>query len=284
MLLATLLPSVLPAQASRAQDSRTVVPRDTANASSRKTLFTSRDAVLAAAFAGLTVAMLPLDEHFAASLQDDGLQANRFLDRVGHGVEWASSPGALMLGGGMFAVGRVAQKPDIADLGWHTAEAVMIATTTTNILKGVMGRSRPYVTGQSNSRDFNFAWGFGGGQYAVGMSNRDYMSFPSGHTATAFAAAAVMTSEARRLWPRTLPYVATATYGGAALVGVSRMYHNRHWASDVVLGAAVGTFSGLKIVRYSHAHRNVIDRMVLGLNIVPTPDGGGAIGVTLPAP
>ena len=63
-----------------------------------------------------------------------------------------------------------------------------------------------------------------------------------------------MTSEIRRLRPKVHPYVAPCMYGGATLVGLSRMYHNKHWASDVVLGAAVGTFSGLKVVRYSHAH------------------------------
>ena len=52
-------------------------------------------------------------------------------------------------------------------------------------------------------------------------------------------------------------------YGGATLVGLSRMYNNKHWASDVVLGAAVGTFSGIKVVRYTHGHTdNRIDRSV----------------------
>jgi membrane-associated phospholipid phosphatase len=63
-------------------------------------------------------------------------------------------------------------------------------------------------------------------------------------------------------------------YGGATLVGLSRMYNNAHWASDVVLGAAIGTFSGIKVVRYSHGHsNNLVDRTLLGLRVVPTPDG-----------
>ena len=43
-------------------------------------------------------------------------------------------------------------------------------------------------------------------------------------------------------------------YGGATLVGLSRMYNNAHWASDVTLGAAIGTFSGIKVVRFNHSH------------------------------
>ena len=55
-----------------------------------------------------------------------------------------------------------------------------------------------------------------------------------------------MTSEAERGWPGHFWLVAPVMFGGASLVGVSRMYHDKHWASDVVLGAAVGTFSGLE--------------------------------------
>src|SRR5262245_62458118 len=53
-------------------------------------------------------------------------------------------------------------------------------------------------------------------------------------------------------------------YTGAMAVGLSRMYHSKHWGSDVVLGAAIGTFSGRKVVQYVHGHPgNVIDRVML---------------------
>jgi membrane-associated phospholipid phosphatase len=67
-------------------------------------------------------------------------------------------------------------------------------------------------------------------------------------------------------------------YGGATLVGLSRMYNNAHWASDVALGAAIGTFSGIKVVRYSHGHtHNPIDRWLLGVEVSPAPDGRTAV-------
>jgi membrane-associated phospholipid phosphatase len=72
-------------------------------------------------------------------------------------------------------------------------------------------------------------------------------------------------------------------YGGATLVGLSRMYHNKHWASDVVLGAGIGTFSGIKVVRYSHAHPdNFIDRVILQTSIAPDGHGGGMLAGTVP--
>jgi membrane-associated phospholipid phosphatase len=38
-------------------------------------------------------------------------------------------------------------------------------------------------------------------------------------------------------------WISAAGYGMATLVGVSRVYRNRHWVSDVVAGAGVGILS-----------------------------------------
>jgi membrane-associated phospholipid phosphatase len=265
-----------PAPHDTSTDGRTVVPRDTAHAERHQTLFDYRDAALAAGFAGLTVVMFPVDRHFAQVLQDEDFQTQRFLDKSATGVEWITSPGSFFIGGGLYAVGRLAHKPNMADLGWHGTEAVLISSGITGLLKGVLGRARPFVTSDTLARDFKLFGGF---------SNSDRQSFPSGHTTTAFAAAAAVTSEVRRNWPKYTWYAAPVLYGGASLVGLSRMYHNKHWASDVVLGAAVGTFSGLKVVRYSHAHPdNPIDKAILHATIAPDGRGGGYLGFTFPAP
>jgi membrane-associated phospholipid phosphatase len=284
----SLTPSLV-AQVTTGPDGRTVTPRDTSHAASHKTLFTYRDAALAAAFVGLTFAMFPADRHIAESLQDEDIQNNKLFDNPARNVELITSPGAFIIGGGLYAFGKLGGHKDIADLGWHGTEAVLIATGVTSILKGTLGRARPYVTGDTNPRDFSFGRGFGRGQRATDIKGilygtSDYQSFPSGHTSTAFAAASAVTSEARRIWPKSVWYVAPVMYGGATLVGLSRMYHNNHWASDVALGAAIGTFSGLKVVRYSHAHPdNKLDRFILGASVFPSP-GGGTLSFSYPTP
>lgn len=275
LALGVMPPASASAQDRAPGDNRTIVPRDTAHSKRHQTLFTYRDALLAAGFVGLTVAMFPLDENVARQIRQDST-FNGFTQKSAVGFETISTPGAYVIGAGIYVFGRVARRQDIADFGWHGTEAVLVANGLTGFLKGTLGRARPFVSNDSNPRDFRLGGGFG---------KSERQSFPSGHTSTAFAAAAAVTSEVRRLHPKAVPYVATIMYGGATLVGLSRMYHNKHWASDVALGAAVGTFSGLKVVRYSHAHpNNKIDRVMLHAFVAPDGGGGGYLGFALPAP
>ena len=59
---------------------------------------------------------------------------------------------------------------------------------------------------------------------------------------------------------------------------------SRHlWcASDVILPAGIGTFSGLKVVKFNHDHPgNRVDRMLLSVSIRPGPDGGAVFAWTV---
>ncbi len=64
----------------------------------------------------------------------------------------------------------------------------------------------------------------------------DRLSFPSGHTAEAFANAEILRIHAGK----KSPWLAVGGYLIAVTTGYLRMYNNRHWLSDVVAGAAVG--------------------------------------------
>lgn len=61
-------------------------------------------------------------------------------------------------------------------------------------------------------------------------------SFPSGHTATAFMAAAMLDKE----YGWRSPWFSIGGYTVAAVTGVSRILNNRHWMSDVISGGAIG--------------------------------------------
>ena len=64
-------------------------------------------------------------------------------------------------------------------------------------------------------------------------------SFPSGHTAQAFATATFMSKEYgdQSIW------YSVGAYGMATTVGVMRVLNNRHWISDVLAGAGIGILS-----------------------------------------
>src|SRR6476469_7311503 len=71
----------------------------------------------------------------------------------------------------------------------------------------------------------------------------NHQSFPSGHAAVTFATAAVI--ERHLGWRRSL-----VAYGIASYVSASRLHDNRHYLSDVVFGAAVGSIAGRTVVSH----------------------------------
>jgi membrane-associated phospholipid phosphatase len=242
---------------------------DTARSQVHKHLFNHRDVIIAGALTATTFALFPLDKRLAGTLKQ-GENANRLFKTGSTGFELIALPGAYYIGGGLFLMGRLGNNSRLADLGWHGTEAAIVGEATTGLLKRLVGRSRPYVSDGADPRDFAFLKGFGDG---------DRRSFPSGHTTTAFAVAAAVTDETTIWWPRSTWVVGPIMYTGATMVGLSRMYHSRHWASDVALGAMVGIFSGKKVVMATHDNpNNFVDRIMLGTHVVPAAGGGYRIG------
>lgn len=79
-------------------------------------------------------------------------------------------------------------------------------------------------------------------KYSVGEARPDTgqkNSFPSGHTAQAFTAATFLSREYgyRSIW------ISVGAYTAASTVGAFRMLNNRHWISDVLVGAGIGIVS-----------------------------------------
>lgn len=247
--------------------------QDADSTSSIKPLFTYRDAILAGTFAVTARLVHPLDERFRDHLQDSSTQANRKLQALATFVRTTATPGSYVIGTSMYAVGRIAKNRKLASLGLHGTEALIVGEGVATVVKTVVGRQRPSVE-PSDPNSYQFMRGLSGGD--------KYRSFPSGHTVSAFAAAAAVTAETSRNAPNTKWLVGPVLYSGAALVGISRMYNNRHWASDVIVGAGIGTFAGLKVVRFNDTHTgNRVDRFFLTGSLVPEPGGGQALHLSL---
>jgi len=258
--------------------SSTTTARDT-TLEDRK-LFLRSDLKILGFFVGGTVLMFPLDRHLASVIRDEDLLANKTLQDLSSGFRFFGGPGPYLIGGSMFVVGRVSGVHRAAELGLHGTEAVVVGQVVSGALKVLLGRARPYISKDTNPSNFAIM---------RGTKSGDFQSFPSGHSTAAFAAAAAVSLETSQWWPRTKWFFGPILYGGAAMVGLSRMYDDRHWASDVIMGAAVGTFSGLKTMRFNHTHTgNRLDRWLLGneqqpprLRLMPASDGGVQIGASL---
>jgi membrane-associated phospholipid phosphatase len=229
-------------------------------------LLVGKDALLLGAYTIGTIAVAPLDLRVAKRLQDPAAQENHFLKRAATGFRVLAVPGSFVAGVGLYGIGRAQGQRRLQALGLHSLESMLIANVVGTTIKFAAGRARPFVDIE-NPADFQLFRGF---------SEDKYRSFPSGHTITAFAFASTVTRETQFWWPHSAWYVGTVMYGGASLMGLSRIYNNQHWASDVMGGAAIGTLIGLKVVKYTHSHpgNGIDNKRIKGgrtSRLVPTP-------------
>lgn len=140
---------------------------------------------------------------------------------------------ALLLLGGAWTLGALAERSEVADAALHVTAALAAAGVANGVLKYSVGRERPSTTDDPlRFRPFN-------------AENR-WQAFPSGHAVVAFSLASAVAEEART------PWVTALAYGGAAAVGWSRVYDDKHWASDVAGGALVGILAGRSTIRLLH--------------------------------
>lgn len=75
-------------------------------------------------------------------------------------------------------------------------------------------------------------------------------SMPSGHTAQAFVSAAILDMEYHDI----SPWISVGGYAVATTTAIYRMANNKHWISDVLIGAGIGIFS-TKAVYFTHRYR-----------------------------
>jgi membrane-associated phospholipid phosphatase len=94
-----------------------------------------------------------------------------------------------------------------------------------------------------------------------------FNSFPSGHTANAFAAAEFLRQEYKDI----SPWYGVAGYAVATATGTLRMYNNKHWFSDVVAGAGFGILSTkAAYFLYPKLKRLVSGTHAMNYNVVPS--------------
>jgi membrane-associated phospholipid phosphatase len=149
--------------------------------------------------------------------------------------------------GALFVAGRFAPQGRFSAATYDFAQAVIVNGAYTGLLKYTVKRDRP--------------------------DGSDSLSFPSGHTSTAFALAGVTTHHYG--WKVGVPMYALATG-----IGLSRIEQDRHHLSDVIAGATIGFLVGRTVTRTGG--ERPAKKHVLNVGPATDPHGQG-IGLGLSA-
>jgi membrane-associated phospholipid phosphatase len=173
-----------------------------------------------------------------------------FGNAYGYGAYAAAAGGCLYFGG------LIADNAGVRETGAMTLEALAYAGLITTITKVVFGRSRPYVD-EGPSR---FRW------FQV---DDKYLALPSGHCTVAFALSTVLARQIDYL-PATI-----LLYGFAGVTFLHRMYEDRHWFSDTVLGSAIGYFVADAVVDLNRKHKAVGEQSSILVYPVLSAQGSG---------
>ena len=138
--------------------------------------------------------------------------------------------GPFLIGliGGLYATGELAKNNSLRKTALLSLESWLTSGFIVWVFKVVVGRARP-STGDPRNTFHMFS----------GKSR--FHSFPSGHSASAFAVATTIADQTENI------VVDIFVYSLATSVAFSRVHDNKHWLSDVFLGSAIGYFVAKKI-------------------------------------
>ena len=174
-------------------------------------------------FVATTGALFFADEPVADWVQE---HRTKFLDDVSKkAFEPFGAEYSLAVCGALYGYGLIAKTRKSESTALLAVESFALGSLFARIPKYLLGRKRP--DSGSDVSAFDFTGPLGGS------------SFPSGHTIAVFSAASVIANQYREtIW------VPVVSYSLAGLSGLSRINDNRHWASDVFVGAVMGIAIG----------------------------------------
>jgi len=158
-----------------------------------------------------------------------------------YGLEpWGSGVYSLPLLGGYYLLGVATKDQRAQQVALAGVQAFVMGGISVSIVKRIFGRVRPFQHTPPNP------------QLWEGPLKLEYDAFPSGHTTVAFSVATVFASAYK-----DKPWVGILSYGVATGVGLSRIYDDKHWSSDVLIGAALGFAVGKTVYHLMEGNKNL---------------------------
>lgn len=221
--------------------------------SSDTVVWSSTESAVAAGMVAGTLAIMPLDEDIRDFASRHHSQPSRYWAAgakvVGDG--YVTIPAAA----GLWWLGADGRFPRLARASRNGLEAWCLTELVVQVLKYSVHRERPALASSSQE------W------HGFGITDKN-LSMPSGHSSSAWG---LLTAYALEYSDH--PWLAASIYAVAASTSLSRVHDEKHWMSDVFMGAGIGYLSN-RVVRNWNARRDA--RMVL----VPTWSDGRS-GVTV---
>ncbi|MGB2868172.1 MAG: phosphatase PAP2 family protein [Bacteroidota bacterium] len=150
---------------------------------------------------------------------------------------------SLGLFGGFTAYSLIFNDRRTLLVGKMGLESFALSGITVQLLKQIFGRERPSVASRAGG-DFHGPFSYFRHGHADGMGLAHFDAFPSGHTATVFAAATTISD-----FYSERPWVSYVSYSLASGVAVSRIMERTHWISDCFVGAIIGYYSAKVVER-----------------------------------
>jgi hypothetical protein len=177
----------------------------------------------------------PIREEFVASEEDKNkglLFVGKELVKIGDWYDNISSKYFLAgLSASMIAEGLIFKDQKPLETARLMIESYIITINLTSLGKGLFGRARPYYgRGASDFNFFKFS------------SQYEYTSMPSAHTSGIFSMMTVMAKQYHQWWIKIPAYTLSTS------VALQRIDADQHWASDVIVGGALGYWVGSTLV------------------------------------
>lgn len=200
------------------------------------------------ALAATTVFLIAADEDIRGAFQGYA-DRHPWVGDVGPAITQMGGLGAVATAGFFLGAGLVFKDDRARDTGYLAACAMAQSFLVEQALKGLTGRQRPYVADGIDRWSGPEAFFKRYDKANHGL----YDSFPSGHSTWAFSLATVVALQYRHT-----AWVPVLAYTIAAGVGLTRVTMDRHWMSDVVVGAVIGHLVARLVVRsYTRRQRLV---------------------------
>jgi membrane-associated phospholipid phosphatase len=208
--------------------------------------FDTNDWLVAGGVAAATGLLMLADKEINDTWRDD-IHSGTLDDVLDVMEHFGDSQTVLITAGAGYVLGELVGTERDKEAALLVAQSFLLSAGLTQGFKMGFRRDRP-----DDSRDDQFS-------FFSPDASKTNSAFPSGHATNAFSMAAFLTN----VYEQNAPWLGWLLYPLATMTSLARVNNERHWASDVVFGGALGYFIGRMVLHHSPFRNNDTISLVL---------------------